>query len=127
MLYDALVINNTMEKKKFTIRQLDLLTDALSSYLLEVDGYSDTGMKDEVFDIIEMVGAYRMHRIKQDYQQSENKEGSLDNVPYSSIEEYFDFDLGLVYNENVEDVTDSQKDWEDFWSSEDGQHGQPPV
>ena len=55
MLYDALVINNTMEKKKFTIRQLDLLNDALSSYLLEVDGYSDTGMKDEVFDIIEMV------------------------------------------------------------------------
>lgn len=126
MLYDALAINNTMEKKKFTIRQLDLLNDALSSYLLEVDGYSDTGMKDEVFDIIEMVGAYRMHRIKQDYQQSENK-GTLDDVPYSSIEEYFDFDLGLVYNENVEDVTDDPKEWDKFWSTVDDEDGQPNV
>ena len=126
MLYDALVINNTMEKKKFTIRQLALLNDALSSYLLEVDGYSDTGMKDEVFDIIEMVGAYRMHRIKLDYQQSENK-GSLDDIPYSSIEEYFDFDLGLVYNENVEDVTDDPKEWDKFWSTVDDEDGQPNV
>ena len=126
MLYDALVINNTMEKKKFTIRQLDLLNDALSSYLSEVDGYSDTGMKDEVFDIIEMVGAYRMHRIKQDYQRSENK-GSLDDIPYSSIEEYFDFDLGLVYNENVEDVTDDPKEWDKFWSTVDDEDGQPNV
>jgi len=114
--------------KKFTIRQLDLISDALSSYLLEVDDYSDTNVKDEVFDIIEMVGAYRMHRIKTDYQQPEDKTSSaLTNVPYSSIEEYFDFDLGMVFNENgIEDVTDSQKDWDDFWSSEDGQHGQPP-
>ena len=83
-------------------------------------------MKDEVFDIIEMVGAYRMHRIKQDYQRSENK-GSLDDIPYSSIEEYFDFDLGLVYNENVEDVTDDPKEWDKFWSTVDDEDGQPNV
>ena len=52
-----------MEKKKFTLRQLDLLSDALSSYLMEVDDFDDPcdSIKDEVFDVIEMVGAYRMY------------------------------------------------------------------
>ena len=46
---------------------------------------------------------------------------------YSSIEEYFDFDLGLVYNENVEDVTDDPKEWDKFWSTVDDEDGQQRV
>lgn len=61
-----------------------------------------------------MVGAYRMYRINETCQQ-DNDKPTL-NVPYSSIEEYFDFNTGLSY---IEDVSDSEKDWEDFWTPDD--------
>ncbi len=105
-----------MEKKKFTLRQLDLLSDALSSYLMEVEDFDDPcdSIKDEVFDVIEMVGAYRMYRIAETNQTGTDKPTL--NIPYSSIEEYFDFNTGLSY---IEDVSDSEKDWNDFWTTDD--------
>ena len=109
-----------MSNKVFTIRQLDLMCDALSSYLMEVDSFQDENVKDEVFDIIEMVGAYRMKRISSEY-TGEKKSSDLSNVQYEDIEEYFDMNTGLTFNERVtvEDVTNSDKDWQDFWASEE--------
>lgn len=109
-----------MSNKVFTIRQLDLMCDALSSYLMEVDSFQDENVKDEVFDIIEMVGAYRMKRISSEYTE-EKKPSDLSNVEYEDIEEYFDMNTGLTFNERVtvEDVTNSDKDWQDFWASEE--------
>ena len=65
---DELRENN---ENRLTVRQLDLMMDSLSSYILEVENYTDGDtIKDEVFDLLSLIGEYRTYRLaEKDNQQ----------------------------------------------------------
>ncbi len=91
------------DENRLTMRQLDLMMDSLSSYLLEVEGYTQEGMgniKDDVFDLLSLVGQYRNHRANNERRQEEGV-----TIQYDAVEEFFkwghEMDKAIVNGERV--------------------------
>ena len=77
--------------------------DSLSSYLLEVEGYTQEGMgtiKDDVFDLLSLVGQYRNHRANNEQRKEEGV-----TIQYDAVEEFFkwghEMDMAIVNGERV--------------------------
>lgn len=76
-----------MTPKRLTIRQLNIIMDALASYHLETESYANDDLTTEVWDTIDRIGTYRewmMH-------QSITNTSDID-IPYEEVVKFFEVD-----------------------------------
>ena len=107
---DELRENN---ENRLTVRQLDLMMDSLSSYILEVENYveGDT-IKDEVFDLLSLIGEYRVYRLA----EKDNQQG-VSPAAYSELEKYFAWENEMKddnYSEKVDHLISTMKHGKDL-------------
>ena len=102
---DELRENN---ENRLTVRQLDLMMDSLSSYILEVENYTDGDtIKDEVFDLLSLIGEYRTYRLA----EKDNQQG-VNQTAYSELEKYFAWENEMgddSYSEKVDHLIGTMK------------------
>lgn len=100
-------------ENRLTVRQLDLMMDSLSSYILEVENYveGDT-IKDEVFDLLSLIGEYRVYRLA----EKDNQQG-VSPAAYSELEKYFAWENEMKddnYGEKVDHLISTMKHGKDL-------------
>lgn len=74
-----------MTPRRLTIRQLNIMMDALASYHLEVESFDNDDLLTEVWDTIDLIGNYREYMMKQSI-----ADNSGVDIPYEEITKFFD-------------------------------------
>ena len=74
-----------MTPRRLTIRQLNIMMDALASYHLEVESFDNDDLVSEVWDTIDLIGNYREYMMRQSIEDN-----SEVDVPYEEITKFFE-------------------------------------
>jgi hypothetical protein len=74
-----------MTPRRLTIRQLNIMMDALASYHLEVESFDNDDLVSEVWDTIDLIGNYREYMMRQSIEDN-----SEVDIPYEEITKFFE-------------------------------------
>ena len=74
-----------MTPRRLTIRQLNIMMDALASYHLEVESFDNDDLVSEVWDTIDLIGNYREFMMRQSIEDN-----SEVDIPYEEITKFFE-------------------------------------